>query len=277
MTRAYPSTPEEHLKVCAMNVSEGRSDAVLAELAAAAGDDLLDLHRDPHHHRAVLTLVGETAPREVARIAVDRLDLGTHRGAHPRIGVVDVVPFVPVGTTDLADAVACRDRFATWAGRELDLPCFLYGAERSLPDIRRGAFAGLAPDTGPPRPHPTAGACAVGARPPLVAYNLWLAEPDLALARSIARDLRGPAVRALGLPVGDAVQVSMNLVSPDEFGPADAFDAVAEHARVDHPELVGLVPEAVLAGVDPGRWDELDLEPDRTIEARLARRAARTH
>jgi glutamate formiminotransferase len=256
-----------------MNVSEGRDEALLTELADAAGDDLLDLHRDPHHHRAVLTLVGKAAPRAVAHLAIERLDLRTHRGVHPRIGAVDVVPFAPARGTDIADSLTARDRFAEWAGRELALPCFVYGPERSLPEIRRHAFTELAPDTGPSRPHPTAGACAVGARPPLVAYNLWLADRDLDLARSIARALRGHTVRALGLAVGDRVQVSMNLVAPDVYGPAEAFDAVASRAEIERAELVGLLPASVLAGIDPARWRELDLESDRTIEARLARRA----
>jgi glutamate formiminotransferase len=254
---------------CVVNVSEGRSGDVLADLAAAAGGALLDLHADPDHHRAVLTLAGEEAPRAVARAAVERIDLRTHAGAHPRIGAVDVVPFVALGATPPDAAVGARDRFARWAADELGLPCFLYGPERSLPDVRRGAFGTLAPDTGPPRPHPTAGAAAVGARPVLVAYNVWLAEPDLAAARRLAAALRGPAVRALGLAVGDAVQVSVNLVDPLAVGPAAVHDRVAAEVAVARAELVGLVPAAVLRAVPRHRWAELDLAEDRTIEARL--------
>ena len=102
-----------------------------------------------------------------------------------------------------------------------------------------------------------------------MAYNLWLGEADLATARRIARDLRGPGVRALGLAVGDHVQVSMNLIDPAAVGPAQVWDAVARQAPVRRAELVGLVPEAVLANTDPSRWAALDLSPDRTIEARL--------
>jgi glutamate formiminotransferase / 5-formyltetrahydrofolate cyclo-ligase len=275
MTRAYSASEGSHLLECVVNLSEGRRDDVLADLARAAGDDLLDVHRDADHHRAVLTMVGESAPRAVARAAVDVLDLRTHAGAHPRIGVIDVVPFVPLGPTPMAEAVAARDRFAAWAGEALDIPCFLYGEHRSLPEVRRHAFAGLAPDTGPPAPHPTAGSCAVGARTVLVAYNLWLADPDIERARAIARGLRRPGVRALALPVGGNVQVSLNLLAPAEFGPAQAFDAVAARAPVARAELVGLVPEAVLRSIDPSRWAELDLVADRTIEARLAERRAR--
>jgi glutamate formiminotransferase len=258
---------------CVVNVSEGRDREVLAALRRAAGGALLDLHTDPDHHRSVLTLVGTEAPRQVTRAAVERIDLRVHRGAHPRIGVVDVVPFVPYGEgTTMADAVDARDRFAAWAATELGVPCFLYGPERTLPEVRRGAFGSLPPDTGPARGHPTAGAIAVGARPVLVAYNLWLVEPDLARARRIAAELRSPAVRALGLAVGDQVQVSCNLVAPHRVGPAEVYDRVADRAAIARAELVGLAPRSVLDAVDPSRWDELDLAPDRTIEARLAAR-----
>jgi glutamate formiminotransferase len=181
-----------------------------------------------------------------------------------------VVPFVPLAGSTLADAVAARDRFAGWAAASLALPCFLYGPERTLPDLRAGAFTTLTPDTGPSQPHPTAGACAVGARAVLVAYNLWLAEADLVEARALARGLRSRSVRALGLQVGDGVQVSMNLVTPDEVGPAAVYDAVDRSARIARAELVGLVPESVLTAVPRSRWADLDLAADRTIEARLA-------
>ena len=262
---------------CVVNISEGRRPELVRAIGAAARDDLLDVHSDPHHNRSVLTLVGERAPRSVAKAAVEMLDLRSHDGVHPRIGVVDVVPFVPLGHATIADAVAARDRFATWAAEELGVPSFTYGSERSLPDIRRGAFTKLSPDHGPPEPHPTAGAMAVGARPLLVAYNVWLAEPDLDAARRVAGEVRGPHLRALGLQVGDRVQVSMNLIAPDLVGPAEATDAVSTRAQViGHEvagcELVGLVPKAVLDAVPPERWAELDLSADRTIEARLGDR-----
>jgi glutamate formiminotransferase len=112
----------------------------------------------------------------------------------------------------------------------------------------------------------------VGARPVLVAYNLWLSEPDLELAKHLAGLVRGPAVRALGLQVGDAVQVSMNLIDPGASGPADVYDVVAAHAAIERAELVGLVPRAVLHAAPEERWAQLDLSDDRTIEARLALR-----
>lgn len=232
---------------------------------------MLDVHSDVHHNRSVLTLVGEDAPRAVARAAVAALDLRRHQGVHPRLGVVDVVPFVPLDGSSPADAVAARDRFLAWIAGELGVPGFAYGPERSLPEVRRRAFVDLAPDAGPPQPHVSAGAVAVGARPLLVAWNVWMAEPDLALARRLASEIRGPHLRALGLPVGDRVQVSMNLIAPDVIGPAEAWDLVAARATVAGAELVGLLPRSVLDRVPPGRWPQLDLAANKTIEARLER------
>jgi glutamate formiminotransferase len=271
---------------CVVNVSEGADGALLAELRTAAGSALLDVHADPHHHRSVLTLGGaatEEAARAVTRTAVARLDLAAHEGVHPRFGVVDVVPFVPldVGGTPLPEgsglepARRARDAFATWLAAELDVPSFLYGPERALPELRRRAFVDLAPDLGPPAPHRTAGACAVGARWALVAYNVWLATADASLARAVARAVRRPGLRTLGLVTGDHTQVSCNLVDPASLGPEAAYDAVvAEASRlgvaVRRAELVGLAPRAVVEAVAEGRRSELDLDLDRTIEARLA-------
>lgn len=255
---------------CVMNVSEGCDDDVLDRLAAGARPDLLDRHTDADHNRSVFTLVGTEAPRRVARLAVATLDIRSHAGVHPRLGVVDVVPFVPLIGAVLADALQAREAFAAWAAEELAVPCFFYGPERSLPDIRRNAFAALAPDTGPLEPHRTAGAMCVGARDPLVAYNVWLAGDDLAAARRIAAEIRSPELRALGLPVGGGVQVSMNLVAPEYLGPGDAYDLVAARARIERAELVGLLPDAVLRAVPESRWADLDLDADKTVEARLA-------
>jgi len=259
---------------CVVNVSEGRDGDVISALAAAGGTCLLDVHSDPHHHRSVLTLAGdgvEGAVRAVAAEAVARLDLRTHVGAHPRLGVLDVVPFVPLGGSTLDDAIAARDRFLVWAESELGLPGFAYGPERSLPDVRRAAFGSLAPSAGPKAPHPTAGAVCVGARPVLVAYNVWLGGGvDEDEARRVAASVRVPgAVRALGLDVGGRAQVSMNLVDPLRVGPAPAFDAVRARAAVDGAELVGLLPAAVLDAIPPERWVELDVGWSQTIESRL--------
>ena len=261
---------------CVINVSEGRNTRLLDAFVEACGDDLLDVHTDPHHNRSVFTLVGELAPRALTLRAVETLDLRTHRGAHPRLGVVDVVPFVALDGT-IGVARSARNDFAAWAAETLGLPCFLYGDERSLPDVRRAAFTTLPPDTGPRSPHPSAGACAVGHRGVLVAYNVWLPGEDLAIAQEIARHIRSADVRALGLQIGDRVQVSMNLVTPARVGPAEAFDQVAALAAshgssVRGAELVGLVPATVLSRTPPERWEQLDLDPGRTIEARLAER-----
>ena len=217
--------------------------------------------------------MGEDAARRIARVAVDRIDLAHHDGVHPRLGSVDVVPFIALDGSTALDAELARDDFAAWAGEELALPAFAYGGDGpTLPEVRRRAFKDLAPVAGPSRPHPTAGAVAVGVRPPLVAYNLWLAEPDVAVARRVAAEVREDAVRALGLAVGDRVQVSLNLVDPRRVGPADAYDRVAARVPLAGAELVGLLPQSVLHAVAPDRWAELDLAEDRTIEARLAAR-----
>jgi glutamate formiminotransferase len=211
----------------------------------------------------VITVAGEDAVRAVTVEAVARIDLRRHAGVHPRLGAVDVVPFVPYGESTMDDARAARDAYAAWAGVELALPALVYGdGGRSLPELRRRArFEFL--------PHPTAGAVCVGARMLLVAFNVWLVSDDLAAAQAVAAAVRSPMVRALGLPVGERVQVSMNLVDPLRYGPADAFDAVAARAAVTGAELVGLVPEAVLLAAPRDRWDQLDLSADRTVEARL--------
>lgn len=270
---------------CVANVSEGRDPVLIEALARSCGSSLLDVHVDPDHHRSVLTVAGAPpavldAARSLARTAVSRLRLTRHRGAHPRLGVLDVVPFVALAGTPPAAADAAREAFCEWAASELDLPCFRYGllgdgAERTLPDIRRRAFAGLAPDTGPPVPHPTAGAVAVGARDVLVAYNLWLAGKGAAArARSVARAVRGPAVRALGFELAHGAQVSCNLMGPATVGPAEIYDVVAGHlagtgVAIARCELVGLVPASLLDRVPRARWASLDLAPDRTIEARM--------
>lgn len=264
---------------CVVNVSEGRDTAVISSLVAAAGPCLLDVHSDPYHHRSVFTVAGAAgdvmeAVQSLSRLAVARLDLAGHDGVHPRLGVLDVVPWVSLEGWPVADGpvlLSVRDEFAAWAGSSLDLPCFLYGPSRSLPSVRRSAFRDLAPDTGPAYPHPTAGACAVGARPVLVAYNLWLApSSNLAVARSVAAAVRSPSVRALGLQVGSSeVQVSCNLIAPWQTGPGAVFDAVADRVEVARAELVGLVPAGVLAAEPESRWAELALDPSMTIEARL--------
>jgi glutamate formiminotransferase len=261
------------LLLCAINVSEGRHRHVIDAISAAAGSCLLDVHSDPHHHRSVLTLAGadvEAAARMVALMTVSLVDLRTHDGVHPRLGAADVVPFVPFRPSTPSDARAAQVRFAGWMASALGVPCFLYGGRVSLPDVRRRAFRSLWPGAGPLVAHPTAGATCVGARPVLVAYNAWLCEGTaIEVARAAAAAVRGPHVRARAFPVGGRVQVSMNLVDPVAFGPAQAYDAVASRVSVGRAELVGLLPAALLSTIPRRRWRELDLDPARTIEARL--------
>ena len=276
---------------CVANVSEGRDEAVLDDLAAAVGPALLDRHRDPDHNRTVFTLAGPAAlvgeaSRALATATLARLDLRRHTGAHPRLGVLDVVPFVPYqlghsGPEDLAGAVAQRDAFSLWLGEEMGVPSFLYGPlsggrNRTLPDIRRLAFGppldGLLPDSGPTQPDPRHGATAVGARRVLVAYNVWVSSVEV--AHQVAPLVRSPTVRALGLAVGARAQVSCNLIEPGRFGPARLYDAVAALVRqrdgdVEGGELVGLIPEAVLATVPTHRRAELGLSEGVTVESRL--------
>jgi glutamate formiminotransferase / 5-formyltetrahydrofolate cyclo-ligase len=281
---------------CVVNVSEGRALDVIASLAAAAGPTLRDLHRDPDHHRSVLTLAGEAADvadgaRTLAAATVARLDLRRHDGAHPRLGVLDVVPFVPYAPggpapKDLSGAAALRDEFARWLADELGVPSFLYGPlpggrARTLPEIQRHAFdeaapGRLTPDFGPARADPRTGATAVGARQVLVAYNVWVS--SAAVARRVAPLVRRPEVRALALAVGPRAQVSCNLIDPGRYGPEKLYDAVAAlvahadagaGAKVQGAELVGLVPESVLAAVPTARWAELGLSADSTVESRL--------
>jgi len=282
VTRA--GTPAE----CVVNISEGRDPTIIEAVADAAGDRLLDVHTDPDHHRSVLTLGGplaevEEAARAVATAAVAAIDLARHRGVHPRLGAVDVVPFVPLEAAGWDTVLGARDDFARWAGAELGVPCFLYGTDRTLPEVRRGAFTSFPPDTGPSEPHPTAGATAVGARDVLIAYNVWIGavdpgrlDPDgvVDVSRALATALRRPGLRTLGLAVGDGAQVSCNIIDPARVGVAEVYDAVVRGAEahgctVRRGELVGLLPDAALYSVEQRRWPELGLRADDTIEFRL--------
>lgn len=279
---------------CVVNISEGRDAAVIGTVATAGGALVLDVHSDAEHHRSVLTLGGpldqvEAAARRVAVAAVEHIDLRNHSGVHPRLGAVDVVPFVPLdrpggSAATWDDVVRARDAYARWSADELDVPCFVYGPERTLPEVRRNAFASLVPDTGPRAPHPTAGATAVGVRPVLIAYNVWIgaAAADgpshaevVAAARALAAALRRPGLRTLGLAVDDGAQVSCNVVDPGLVPLTTVYDLVAKGAAsygcaARRGELVGLLPGSALAAVPERRWAELGLRAEDTIEFRLA-------
>ena len=255
------------------NVSEGEDRAIIERLAGAFGAlRLLDVHSDPDHGRSVLTLAGEQA--EIAegllagaREAIDAIDVGGHAGLHPHVGAIDVAPVVHLDAETRGAAIAAALTAAALIGDQLELPVFLYGDladGRERADVRAGGLEGLkvrmlsgelAPDYGPPEPHPTAGAVLVTARAPLVAFNLDLDSDDVDLARSIAADLResggGPAgVRAMGLylPARGRAQVSFNVHDPEGVPLADLVVRVRERAPVAEAELVGLAPRAAFAG-----------------------------
>jgi len=268
---------------CVPNFSEGRDRATLEALERAItsvpGAKLLDVQADAAHHRSVFTFVAppgaavEAALRAM-RVATERIDLTRHTGEHPRMGATDVVPFVPVRDVTMDDCVALARRLAERAAAELGIPIYLYARaatrpERErLPDIRKGEFEGLSgrigqdaaadPDFGPKRMHPTAGATAVGARPFLVAFNVYLDTTDVALAKQIAKQIRTsggglPAVQANGFEVGGQAQVSMNLLDIDTTSPVTAFAAIEAEARrrgvgVARSEIVGLIPERGILG-----------------------------
>jgi glutamate formiminotransferase len=280
---------------CVPNVSEGRDTRVLETLTSACGASLLDVHRDADHHRSVFTLAGPgerdavDAARDLARSVALSVDVSAHRGVHPRLGALDVVPFVALDRTEPSAAITAARELAAWIADDLDVPVFLYGDAdpegRTLPEVRRDAFRARPPDRGPGKPHPRLGACAVGARPLLVAVNCELASDDLELARGIASEVRErdgglPGVRALGLALASVsrVQVSMNLAALERTGCEDACTAVrrlAERAgtTVFRVELVGLLPAAELARCSPEFLAWSGLGPDHTIESRLASRA----
>lgn len=247
---------------CVPNVSEGRNREVLDSLATSIGDaGLLDRSSDPDHHRSVFTFAGPPeavleAALHLAETAFQRLSIIHHKGVHPRIGVLDVLPFVPVRDATLADCAALAHRAAAAIWQRFAVPSFFYEAAgtRALEDVRRLAAAGAPPDIGAGR-HPTAGAVAIGARPFLIAWNIWLATQDLALAKQIARRIRGSSggfsgVKALGLPLAsrNLVQVSINTA---DFGATPlhlVFQTVAQLAQhsgvaVLGSELIGLIPE----------------------------------
>jgi glutamate formiminotransferase len=278
---------------CVANVSEGRSASTVDALADSVGPTLLDVHRDADHNRSVFTIAGSphatlTAVRRLAMSVAANLDLDTHVGVHPRLGALDVVPFVALGdTAPIAATVAAR-AFATWWGSAYRVPCFFYDEadpdRRSLPLVRRDAFVDRAPDRGPTVPHLRLGATAVGARQPLVALNCVLDGGAVEDARAIAhaareRDGGMPGVRALGfwLEGRGRPQVSMNLVDLDRTDVETACARVGELAAargraVSEIELVGLLPSAELARCGPKVRAAAHLDDRRTIEGALKER-----
>lgn len=290
---------------CVPNFSEGRRSDVVAAIrdAIASVEDvtILDVSSDPSHNRSVITFV---APVERAvdaalagiREARDRIDLRTHEGEHPRIGATDVVPFVPLEGTTMEDCIALARELGERVGRELEIPVYLYEraatrpTRENLADVRRGEFEGLAgelgsnparePDYGPNRVHPSAGATAIGARPFLVAYNIYLGPAsNLPVAKKIAKAVRGSSggfryVKGLGLEVEGQAQVSMNLVDTTQTPMHRVFDfvkleAAASGVPVTWSEIVGLVPERALFEAAAQHMQLAQFTADQVLEGRV--------
>ncbi len=268
---------------CVPNFSEGRDadriERIVAPARAVAGVTVLDVERNADHNRCVVSLVGEgdallDAVYRMIEVASREVDLTHHAGEHPRMGATDVVPFVPLGEATMADAVRLAERLGERVGGHLAIPVFLYAAaarrpERSdLAKVREGQFERLrtaigtdparAPDFGPTKIHPTAGAVAIGARPVLIAYNVYLTTPEVAVAKKVAKAVRArdgglPEVKALGFEIRERnrAQVSMNLTDYRVTPMHRAFEAVRREAArygagVEESEIVGLVPEDAL-------------------------------
>lgn len=267
---------------CVINLSEGRDLERLDELDNSAGPSLRDLHADAFHNRSVFTLINDPEPliadvRALIGASFELLDLRTHEGVHPRFGVVDVVPFVALDPEKPSRAVDVRDETARWISETFAVPVFLYGpvgdTVRTLPEVRKQAFAELSPDFGPAAPTESLGAVAVGARPILIAWNLWLTGVSRDETRAIAKAVRRREVRSLAFRAGEHMQVSCNLIDPMVVGPGVVYDEVAallpEGGEIVRAELVGLVPRAVLEAEAPSRWGQLGLSEAQTIESRL--------
>jgi len=251
---------------CVPNFSEGRDPAVIAAIVDAVqqtdGVRLADWSADADHHRLVMTFIGPPEPvrnaaMAAAEAAIRLIDLRHHDGVHPRHGALDVLPFVPLSDISLEECAALAREVAQQLADRHTLPVFLYEASspegRTLPFVRKNIFASLAPDFGPQRFHPTAGAAIIGARPPLIAYNINLASSDIQPARVIARELRTlphlPGIRALGLalPTRGLTQVSMNITRPAETPLVALFEHVSRRAgemgtAVVESEVIGALP-----------------------------------
>jgi glutamate formiminotransferase / formiminotetrahydrofolate cyclodeaminase len=290
---------------CVPNFSEGRRpevvNAIRDAIAAVDGVSVLDVSSDPSHNRSVITFV---APVEAAvdaafagvKAAADRIDLSKHTGEHPRIGATDVVPFIPLEGSTMEDCIALARTLGERVGRELKIPVYLYERAATIPtrenlaDVRRGEFEGLRdelgknparnPDFGPTKVHPTSGAIAIGARPFLVAYNVYLGPAsNLQIAKNIAKAVRGSSggfkyVKGLGLEVDGQAQVSMNLVDTEKTPLHHAFDFVkmraeAEGAPVTWSEIVGLVPEKVLFDAAISHLQLKQFTPEQVLERQV--------
>ena len=290
---------------CVPNFSEGRDPAVIAAIVhaiGAAGGRVLDHSMDAWHNRAVVTFVAERdaivdAAVAAIRTARDRIDLRAHHGVHPRIGAADVVPFVPLDGATMSDCVDCARELAQRVGDELAIPVYLYEhaaqrpERRDLAHVRAGGLAALAasigsdparaPDAGPRALHPTAGAVAIGARPFLGAFNVYIGDASrVPAARAIARAIRArhggmPGVKALGLEVGGRAQVSMNLTDLAAVPLHVAYDAVAREAALhgcvaEESELIGLAPQGAIEQAFRDRIRLVDARDTVSLDLRIA-------
>lgn len=295
---------------CVPNFSEGRRPEIVAQIrdaiAAVDGVVVLDVSSDPSHNRTVVTFVApleravDAAFAGIAK-ATELIDLGTHEGEHPRIGATDVCPFIPLEGTSMEDCIVLARTLGERVGRELNVPVFLYERAASRPDrvnladVRRGEFElarteigtkeNRVPDFGPNAIHPTAGATVIGARPFLVAYNVYLGgRENLAVAKAVAKAVRGSSgglrgVKGLGMEVDGQAQVSMNLVDLDATPLHRAYEMVKMEAEAlgvtpTWSEIVGLVPERALfeAAARHLRWKTYT--PDLVLERQVRSAAA---
>ncbi len=290
---------------CVPNVSEGRRLEVVAAMAEAIrgvpGVRLLDLSSDPSHNRSVFTLAGDPIGVERAVLALFEratagIDLRAHKGEHPRLGAVDVVPFIPIEGATMADCVTLAKKVGAEVAARFGIPVYLYEeassnpARKNLEDIRRGEFEGLAakiaspdwsPDFGPKAPHPTAGASVIGARMPLIAYNINLATDRLDVAKKIAAAIRQSSggfryVKAAGFMLQDRgiVQVSMNLTNYEKTPIFRVFETVKREAErygvsILESEIVGLVPAAALNAAAEFYLQIASFKPDQILENNL--------
>jgi glutamate formiminotransferase/formiminotetrahydrofolate cyclodeaminase len=288
---------------CIPNFSEGRRREVVDDIASAIagtqGVRVLDIHMDADHNRSVITIVGtpqgvSQAAFAAIRRAAERIDLDHHQGEHPRIGATDVVPFVPLAGANLQDCIALARSLGERVASELGIPVYLYEAAATRPErvnlenLRKGEYEGLkaaiesdperAPDFGPKRLGP-AGATVIGARAPLIAYNVYLDTADVQKAKQIASAIRQssgglPHVKALGMLVDGRAQVSMNLTDFTQTPIARVQEAIrSEAARlgttIHHSELVGLLPQQALVEAAQSYLQLSRFEPDQILENRL--------
>lgn len=294
---------------CVPNFSEGRDRETIEALRDpfdTPGVTLLDVQADHDHNRSVFTAVGAhdqlvEAVFQSVRVAVERIDLRRHQGAHPRLGAADVIPFVPLLDTPMEEAVQASRSLGTRIAEELDVPVYFYEESATRPErrnleaIRLKGFEELrdtistdglrAPDAGPARIHPSAGATVVGARRPLIAYNIYLNTADIRVAKAIAKTVRHSSgglryVKAMGfgIPERGCVQVSMNLTDPQRTKLHTVFEMVRTAAEsygacITDSEIVGMVPAPALIDVARHYLRMHDLGTDQVLELRLLEQA----